>query len=518
MLAAAPAGAQDCKLVRYATMDLVGRETGVPIIAGSVNGKPARFIVDTGNVWSDLPKTLAEGLPRVAIPPSIRFLDAAEEKITSAVTVNELGFGPLKLSKLEFLQTETAALGANLLDIFDIEIDPVDRKLNVFRHKECDGAPSYWPHDDLVVVPFHADDFGRILLDVMLDGKSYEALMDTGAEISELDDRTARKDFDIELGSAGTEASNNARSLTGKTIEEYRHQFGTLEIENLRIDHPWLRLGVHGHSFFNPGRGPYLVLGMSTWAPFHIYIAYKEHKLYLTTARGDVAAGRKPSESGSGSDPLARLNLQELMESAQNAIKAGDTASAHAAFNRAVELAPDDPAPLLARAQFLSNQHDEAGAKADLDRLNSMPLQSAAQYMGRSAGYRLTGQFDRALADANAAVRRAPNLPAAWNERCWTEAVIGHLEPALADCNAALAIEPKSADALDSRGLVHLKSGRLDAAIADYSAAIAVKPKNASSLYGRSLAERRKGNIAAADADLAAARAIAPDIESSFGT
>ena len=34
---------------------------------------------------------------------------------------------------------------------------------------------------------------------------------------------------------------------------------------------------------------------MTLLAPLHFYVAYGEHKLYVTTLQGDIAAGRTPA-------------------------------------------------------------------------------------------------------------------------------------------------------------------------------------------------------------------------------
>lgn len=519
MLAAAAADAEECKLGRYASMDLIGQETGVPRIAGTVNGKAAGFIVDTGGAWSFLTSALAEGLPVWLLPKNKALLDATDTPVREFVTVDELALGPLKAAKVQFLKGAVNTIGTNILQFYDVEIDPVERKLNLFKHKTCDGPAAYWPHSDLAVVPFKLERSALLSVDVKLDGKHLQALVDTGTDLTILNDLEARNGFHIELDSPGSEATTKAQGATGKAFDQFRHQFGKMEIGNLVIEHPWVRIGVHDLAFFQSGsmQQP-LLLGMSTLAPFHIYIAYEERKLYLTTAQGDLDAGRKPAERSSGLDAQAEVNLRELLESAQNALKAGDLAHARSFLDRAVALAPDNPVPLSTRAEFLLKQQDKAGAQADLDRLASMPMPTAADYVRRSTSYRLAKQFDRALADANAAVERAPTYAEAWDNRCWLQAVMGRLDPALADCNAALAIMPKSHNTLDIRGFVHLKAGRFDAAIADYDAALALEAKYASSLYGRSLAKRRKGDVAGADADLKAARSIAPKIDEAFGT
>ncbi len=512
------AQAEGCHLQRAFAVPLIGPATNTPRVAATINGKPAALIVDTGGAWSVLASALAQGLPTEKLPPGLRFFDAADTAIAgSAVKVESFALAGHPPSSMAFLRGEASTLGANVLRDYDAEIDPIEHKLNLFKHSTCDAPPVYWPHSDMAVVPFRPEDVYLISIEVKLDGKPVRALVDTGSEFSELDDRVARNDFDITPTSPGTEISRQTHSATGVAIEEYRHQFHTLEFGDLTITNPWLRVGVHGHGFFNAGLGPPMTIGMSTLAPFHLYIAYEQHRLYLTTAHGDLAAGRKPEAAETGEDPLDQVNQQELLESAENALRAGKPEAARRAFDQAVALAPNDPSPLAARAHFLAAQHDPA-AQADYDRLGTLKLQTEEQYIDRSKGYRRAGQFDHALEDANAAVRLAPNSWVALNLRCWTQAVMKRIGPALTDCDAAHALAPKSSSIFDSRGFVHLQAGELDAALADYAAAIETNPLNASALYGRSLIERRRGDTAAADADRAAARAIRPDIDQNFGT
>ena len=87
------------------------------------------------------------------------------------------------------------------------------------------------------------------------------------------------------------------------------------------------------------------------------------------------------------------------------------------------------------------------------------------------------------------------------------------LDKALADCNAALRRAPKTPAYLDSRGLVRLRMGDYDKAIEDYDAVLAARPEDGLvAVHGRGLARRHKGLAAPAEADIKAAIAIAPDI------
>ena len=87
----------------------------------------------------------------------------------------------------------------------------------------------------------------------------------------------------------------------------------------------------------------------------------------------------------------------------------------------------------------------------------------------------------------------------------------GEYDRAIADLDAAIALDPKDAEAFNSRAFVYLRRGRLADARADYDLALQLRPKSAEALYGRGVARLRAADEAG-KADLAVAAAINPQI------
>jgi tetratricopeptide (TPR) repeat protein len=140
----------------------------------------------------------------------------------------------------------------------------------------------------------------------------------------------------------------------------------------------------------------------------------------------------------------------------------------------------------------------------------------AGLYSNRGLELQKTGQFDRALADYNEAIRLDPKYDSAINRRCYLRSIIGQLQLALADCNVALRLSPENAASLETRGITFLKLGYLEQSIADFNAALRINPNLAESLYGRGLAKQKKGDSIGGDADVAAAKALTADIAEQF--
>jgi len=159
-------------------------------------------------------------------------------------------------------------------------------------------------------------------------------------------------------------------------------------------------------------------------------------------------------------------------------------------------------------------------AIADYDQAIRLNPTMATAFDNRGRAYSEQNQIERAVADYDEAIRLNPNSAVALHNRCWTRVVIGHLTDAQSDCNESLRLNPNNAATLGTRGFAYLKAGLFDKAVGDYDAALQNDPKmvglnKAIVLYGRGLA-REKQDRSGADTDISAAKAIIPDIAEQF--
>ena len=170
----------------------------------------------------------------------------------------------------------------------------------------------------------------------------------------------------------------------------------------------------------------------------------------------------------------------------------------------------------------------------DLNEAIKINSEYAIAFANRAETYQKNGEYDNAGRDYDTVIQLQPKydevvrlqpelqsewkraLETAWNERCWTRAIIGQLQSALANCNEALRLRPNVAVIFDSRAFAYLKMGQWNAAIADYNSALRLEPALASALYGRGLAKLKNGEANAGDADIKAAIAIKSNIVADF--
>lgn len=133
----------------------------------------------------------------------------------------------------------------------------------------------------------------------------------------------------------------------------------------------------------------------------------------------------------------------------------------------------------------------------------------SAAHFGRGVALRRKGEFERAIAEYNEAIRLAPEPPLGNLGRGAVFVDLGQPERAIADWDAAISYYDKLiANSPDSaqwpyfnRAHLYLNKGALDRAIADYGESIRVPPANALFYSSRARAYRLKGDVAKAHAD-----------------
>ncbi|HLH92525.1 MAG TPA: tetratricopeptide repeat protein [Xanthobacteraceae bacterium] len=158
---------------------------------------------------------------------------------------------------------------------------------------------------------------------------------------------------------------------------------------------------------------------------------------------------------------------------------------------------PSAVADVVSDASACENQSDEIGIAACSRAIASRRYKGkdlAALYLNRSAEYNKKGDFDRAIADCNEAIRLDPKNAPAYNNRGNAYRAKGDRDHAIADYSEAIRLNPKYAFAYYNRGNAYADKGDRDRAIADYSEAIRLDPKYAFAYNGRGNAYVDKGD------------------------
>jgi len=134
----------------------------------------------------------------------------------------------------------------------------------------------------------------------------------------------------------------------------------------------------------------------------------------------------------------------------------------------------------------------------------------AQVYFSRGVELTTKGEFDRAIADFDIAIKTDAKLTEAYYSRGIAWANKGEPERAIADFDAVLRADARNADALHSRGTESMVRGDYLRALADFEATLRANPKAQDVFFPRGRALFYSGEFTRAAADFAKAHQAQP--------
>ncbi|MBH9551564.1 retropepsin-like aspartic protease [Inhella gelatinilytica] len=525
-----------------------------PIVTLTVAGQELRMLLDTGAFFSSLKTSTATelGLPLKRAPAGLQvegYAGAIDYQVTK---VDEVNFHGLPLKNVEFLVGGNelglgirGILGRNFLGLTDMEYDLAQGMVRlIFLKGDCEEVhPVYWANDVPVI---EADLEGgprdkTLRVDVKVNNKRFNAILDTGAFASILNLSAARRagmerDSFKELGRIGGGGEGSLRVWTAPLRS---FELGGQKVSELNIKVS----EAHSRDFD-------LILGLDYFLSHRIYVSYRQRKLYATWNGGPIfsqgAVNRtEDAQQGAARNEAVPTDAAGLVRVASAAATRGDTATALQHLDRAVALAPESPDVRLARARVLNTARRGEATLRDLDEaLHLSPELHAARLLRaqirttlkqRTAAVDDLQELDRRLPQTAEPRRDMANLYAhldhlpealrqweLWmaprpkdadrlqvlNARCWLRARLSQqLEAALKDCQAAIEGDEENPAFRDSLGWLQLRRNQPEEALKAFNQALKRKPDHAWALVGRSLSQRQRGEATAAQQDWAAALA-----------
>lgn len=280
------------------------REEFVP---ARIQGVRKLMLLDTGGAMTEITTETTDELHLVRRRGNFRLYDMYGE-FSDHFAEGSLEVTPLKADAValaiapgrRLFGDDTAIAGVLAPDIlknYDVDLDFGADTMTLFEPDHCPGKVIYWKADSVAVVPMRVLHSGHIIVPVTLDGKRVMATLDTGAYNTTLSIPFAESVFGLKLGTVDTPRVGN---LLGKeSAATYRHvfqtlAFGDIEVKNLQVQIiPDLLHQVLVDASTPPTgtriRDPRkleadagMLIGMNILRHFHVYIAYKEEKLYIT--------------------------------------------------------------------------------------------------------------------------------------------------------------------------------------------------------------------------------------------
>lgn len=557
-----------CHLTRLPPMP-VTMDDLQPVVAGTINGAEARFIVDTGSFRDFLSPAAAAhyNLNLTYAPAGYLVTGVGGFVQPKLATVKSFSVGGMPPHEAQFLVGDNdfgggiaGIVGENLFHVADVEYDFANGTLRFIQPHDCKKTVlAYWAADtqpvSTVDLDWITDDNPFLIGNAQVNGRTVRVLFDSGSAQSILSLEAAKR-AGMTPASPGVVAAGDTLGVGQNVVKVWSAPVAEFIIGDEKIEHTRVLIGD-----IAPGLSVDMLLGSDFFLSHHMYAAISQGKLYFTYNGGpvfDLNARRRAGPAAVTASPgpadaagflrrgMAHVSRGELADALSDLTRACDLApkdsncryqrglvywrnhqpgQALADFSAAIQLDPGDFRARLERArlELRNKQGDVTGDLAAADRL--APRQ-ADERLALARVYEDAGDHAGAVRQYGLWIDNHADdvrVASALSERCWAEAAGNlDLDRAVEDCSKALHLMSSGAsayaDTLSDRSLAYLREGKLDRAIADGDAAIRLQPEDAYALYQRGLAEVRQGLKARGQTDMAAAQKLQPDIARQFGS
>jgi predicted aspartyl protease len=313
-----PVRADDCPPLTILTS--VQMQIGVdnrPYVPVKIEGKSKSMVIDTGGYFTEISQPVVDELDLPSRHTRLQLIGVYGDKTQTAATAS-LVLGNLRANNMDFMvmpsvhqfatdiKDAAGLIAPNFLRPYDADFDFAKGKFNLLSHKHCEGKVVYWPNNAVAVVPIDVNRDGHVIVPVDLDGEKLRAVLDTGASVSILNMRVAIGAFGLKPGATDTPLSSDR--LGQSDVQSYTHRFKSLSLEGVTIFNPTLRIipdlvrskvidphdALEGDTRVKSTTSQVgmdeVILGMDVLRRLHLYIAYKEERLYITPATPEAVA------------------------------------------------------------------------------------------------------------------------------------------------------------------------------------------------------------------------------------
>jgi predicted aspartyl protease len=256
----------------------------------TIAGQTENLLVDTGGFVSSLTASAVNqlSLRHQAMPARAKVVMYGGLELRDMAVADEIGLGHMKGRHIGFLimpdhqlpPEVSGTIGADIMKNYDVELDFAKAKFNLFSPDHCDGRLPYWTHDTYAQLPMRIDHNNHIRIPIRLDGKLFDAMLDTGSSRSMMRLENAKDAF-------GWDTKTTVLKIIAKTKGDgapvsYNFPFKSLTFAGVTVADPDIVL-VSDKVSDQYGQ-PDILVGMGILRQLHVYLAYQEGSLYLTSA------------------------------------------------------------------------------------------------------------------------------------------------------------------------------------------------------------------------------------------
>ncbi|WP_332856087.1 retroviral-like aspartic protease family protein [Duganella sp. S19_KUP01_CR8] len=298
LAAVASQAATECRYTELAALDINVDErfSDTPYLDAQINGKSVHMLIDTGAFKTLLTRAELDR-QKVTLTRSREIVNGVGGRAAMFnARPKEVIIGPARVRQTWFPVVEGldypgygGIIGADYLLQADLEIALADKQLKFFRGAGCDDKSlAYWDVKAMDVpldIPYRDS---RAMVPVTLNGTKLMALIDTGATISVVDQRTAER-LGFDPAAADTRKGNKLRGLNDKTRQSWITTFDSFAIGEEQIAHPRLTVmeSVDGDI---DTRDHQMVLGRDFLRAHRVLLSTAQRRFYYSYLGGPVFA------------------------------------------------------------------------------------------------------------------------------------------------------------------------------------------------------------------------------------
>lgn len=291
------------------------------LIPVTIDGVDKFMIFDTGAPASSVTHAVAEQL-HLSVHPifsgdvSFEMADGYGDLSLDGTMVPEFKFGQEEMRhfllrmwpdpNLDKADLQLAGVfSIKELSPYDVDVDFPNGLLRLFSPEHCEGKILYWKADTVAVGEVELRS-NHIHLPATLDGQKFDAIIDSGAPNSSLSADAARRFFGLTPASPGMEKWSSLTQYPQYPV--YKHKFGSLafngvtvsdpvvaiwpDIVNRNVDRSMTSTGSRTHYPHVGVRVPQLIIGMDILQKLHVYFAFREHRMYVSSTTKDSSPSK----------------------------------------------------------------------------------------------------------------------------------------------------------------------------------------------------------------------------------
>ena len=458
--------AEGCTLGRVAEIPITMAGTR-PLITAKINGREARFVLDSGAFYSMIsaPTAAEFNLKLKMAPHGLRIQGIGGWVNPDVATVKEFGMAGALVHNLEFLVGGSEVggeglIGQNFLLQWDVEYDFSKGVVRLFKPEGCRKTRlAYWvtPGQSFSVMDIESVRNARLhtIGEGYVNGQKIRVMFDTGAYTSVLSLKAAAR-AGIKTDSPGVVEAGYSSGIGRAMVKNYLATASSFKIgDNEEIKNARLRIADSDLPDAD------MLLGSDFFVSHHVFVANSQHRLYLTYNGGPVFNLTKTPSATAAQAAEAPKD-----EAAKDGAAKAEAASDHKAGAAADE--QSDPDALARRGEAFAARHDFEHALADLSKAVELRPDEPEYLFQRAMVYRRSGAADLARADLDHVLTLNQDFLRAYMPRAEIRLLEKNVDGAIADLDAVDRLAPKQSDLRFVLAERYEAADRFSRAIAQY--------------------------------------------------